>query len=89
MIFLNGFSAISVIGDNKSALKEQIRLRCTLMLLSHKGPTLFLVFIYDILQNITTNIRLFADDTSLFNAATELNIELKNIYKWAREWLAV
>ena len=89
MIFLNGFSAISVIGDNASALKGQIRLRCTLMLLFHKGPTLFLVFIYDILQNITTNIRFFAQDTSLFNAAIKLNIELNNIYECAREWLAV
>ncbi|MEW8546207.1 MAG: reverse transcriptase family protein, partial [Candidatus Thiodiazotropha sp.] len=58
------------------------------------GPTLFLIFINDIVQNIRTNIRLFADDTSLFkivdcpiNAAIELNIDLNNIFKWARKWL--
>ena len=58
------------------------------------GPILFLTFINDIVKNIRNKIRLFADDTSLFkivdcpiNAAIELNIDLKNIYNWAREWL--
>ena len=30
------------------------------------GPYLFLLYINDIVEKINTNIRLFADDTSLF-----------------------
>ena len=58
------------------------------------GPMLFVIFINDIVKGIRSNIRLFADDTSLFkivecplNAAIELNFDLNNIYSWAKTWL--
>ena len=48
-------------------------------------PLLFLLFINDIVTNIGSNIRLFADDTSLFiivenpdMAAELLNMDLEN-----------
>ena len=58
------------------------------------GPTLFLSYINDIINGIKSNIRLFADDTSLFKivecpitAALELNFDLKLLYTWASRWL--
>ena len=54
------------------------------------GPLLFLLFINDIVLDIGSNIRLFADDTSLYiivdnpiTAANCLNIDLERISKWA------
>ena len=57
-------------------------------------PLLFLLFINDIVNDIDFNIRLFADDTSLFinldnvpYAATCLNSDLDKITGWASTWL--
>ena len=58
------------------------------------GPLLFLLYIYDIVIDIGSSIRLFADDTSLFiivedpiTAAGSLNTDLDKISKWAATWL--
>ena len=58
------------------------------------GPLLFLLFINDIVNGIDSNIRLFADDTSLFiivdnapYAAACLNFDLDRITRWAATWL--
>ena len=58
------------------------------------GPLLFLLFINDIVTDIGSNIRLFADDTSLFiivenpDMATELlNMDLEKTMEWAEHWL--
>ena len=58
------------------------------------GPLLFLIFINDIVLDIKANIRLFADDTSLYvvvdnpvHAAATLNSDLERINKWAKTWL--
>ena len=57
-------------------------------------PYLFLLFINDIVNDIDFNIRLFADDTSLFinldnvpYAAACLNSDLDKITGWAATWL--
>ena len=54
------------------------------------GPLLFLLYINDIVNDIGSNIRLFADDTSLFiivdNPATAvecLNSDLNKLSRWA------
>ena len=58
------------------------------------GPLLFLIFINDIVKDISSSIRLFADDTSLYiivenppTAARLLNLDLDIISNWALDWL--
>ena len=58
------------------------------------GPLLFLVYINDIVEDIHSCIRLFADDTSLYiivdnplEAADTLNADLAKIHSWASKWL--
>lgn len=58
------------------------------------GPLLFLVYINDIVDKITCDIKLFADDTILYvtvddyNLSTELlNANLKKIEEWSNQWL--
>ena len=58
------------------------------------GPLLFLVFINDIVNEIGSCIRLFADDTSLFiivddpvASAERLNADIIKILQWAETWL--
>ena len=57
------------------------------------GPLLFLIFINDIPEGIQSNIKIFADDTSIFSvlkdrisASVTLNEDLYLISKWAYSW---
>ena len=54
------------------------------------GPLFFLIFINELSDNLVSNPKLFADDTSLFSvvqyitlSAKNLNDDLKKINKWA------
>ena len=54
----------------------------------------FLIYINDIVENINSSIRLFADDSSLYiivndplDAAITLNIDLSRVNAWATKWL--
>ena len=57
------------------------------------GPLLFLIYINDLKAGIKSNIKFFADDTSLFSIvndigiqADELNLDLNIISQWAFQW---
>ena len=57
------------------------------------GPLLFLIYINDLSNNLSSNCKLFADDTSLFSvvnnlhiSATTLSQDLKAVTKWAFQW---
>ena len=57
------------------------------------GPLLFLIYINDLSDGLTTNTRLFADDVSLFSivdninlSATNLNNDLSKINAWENQW---
>ena len=57
------------------------------------GPLLFLIYINDLSEGLTTNAKLFADDVSFFSivdninlSATNLNSDLSKINTWANQW---
>ena len=56
------------------------------------GPLMFLVYINDINENITSLIRLFADDyviyktVTLMQEAEQLQDDLRKICKWTNKW---
>ena len=57
------------------------------------GPLLFLVYINDLTDNISSNMRLFADDSSLFaivrntqETHDKLVNDLLTISAWAHQW---
>ena len=60
------------------------------------GPLLFLVYINDLTDDITSDMRLFADDSSLFACVTDVTqthdrlvSDLETISKWAYQWKMV
>ena len=57
------------------------------------GPLLFLIYINDLPNELQSNAKLFADDTSLFAVANDKNVcanilnnDLLAISKWAFNW---
>ena len=57
------------------------------------GPLLLLIYINDLSDGLSSNCKLFADDTSLFSvvhdatiSSSELNSDLANISEWAFKW---
>ena len=60
------------------------------------GPLLFLIYINDFFDDLSTKAKLFADDNSLFSvvrdiitSATHLNNDLRKMNSWALQWNAM
>ena len=60
------------------------------------GPLLFIVFINDIVNKLRSFVRLFVDDTCIFEvindpvaSAAVLNEDLRKILAWAKTWLVL
>ena len=60
---------------------------------SIQGPLFFLVYINDLTAYLKCNVKLFADDTSLFTVvhepsmdSEEMNHDLELISQWAHDW---
>ena len=58
------------------------------------GPLMFLIYINDIVDIVRSNIKMFADDTSLYltidnpvTAAQTMNMDLSKIDQWSKDWL--
>ena len=86
----NRYQRVAVEGS----LSDILRVKAGVPQGSILGPLLFLVYINDIVDEIGTNIRLFADDTSLYmivedpnSAADLMNVDLSKIHTWAKQWL--
>ena len=57
------------------------------------GPLFFLVYINDLTRDLKCNVKLFADDTSLFTMvedpntfANDMNHDVELTSQWARNW---
>ena len=60
------------------------------------GPLLFLIYINDLTDNVSSDMRLFADDSSLFTCVSgitethdKLVKDLETISMWAYQWKMV
>ena len=57
------------------------------------GPLFFLIYINDLADELSSNSKIFADDTSLFSvvhnrdsSAAELNNDVAKINQWVQQW---
>ena len=81
--------AVTIKGETSSYLEIQAGVPQGSVL----GPTLFLIFINDIVSDIVSTIKLFADDTSIYLSLNDahmrtviFNDDMRKISNWAKKW---
>ena len=82
----NRFQRVVIPGD----ISERLEIVADVPQCSIFGPLLFIMFINDIVEEMHSNIRVFADDASFYivvdfpdSAAQILNLDLERLYEWA------
>ena len=80
-------------GQRKMATSKWSHVKARVPQGSILGPLLFLVYINDLPEGLTTSAKLFANDTSLFSVVHDsaastafLNDDLLKISRWAYQW---
>ena len=85
-----GRKQVVVVDNVKSEIKE---VKAGIPQGSRLGPLLWILYVNDILENLESEVLLFADDTCLFASASDpaltaeiLNCDLFRINSWANSW---
>ena len=88
--YLRGRKQIVVVDGVKSEIRE---VKAGIPQGSRLGPLLWILYVNDILENLESEVLLFADDTCLFATAPDptlsaeiLNRDLAKINSWATSW---
>ena len=88
--YLEGRRQVVVVDGQKSDMAD---LKAGVPQGSRLGPLLFIIYMNDIINDIESDILIFADDTSLFatgsdpvETAAQLNRDLVRITNWAEQW---
>ena len=88
--YLRGRKQIVVVDDVRSEIKE---ITAGIPQGSRLGPLLWILYVNDIIENLESEVLLFADDTCLFASASDpaitaeiLNRDLFRINSWATSW---
>ena len=86
--YLNDRRQVVVVNGHKS---EMVHTKAGVPQGSKLGPLLFIIYMNDIINNIESNILIFADDTSLFASGIDpvltveqLNRDLQKILNWSK-----
>ena len=54
------------------------------------GPLLFILYVNELPELVSSKIRMFAEDTKVYNKSASyrsLQIDLENLEKWSKQWL--